>query len=55
METHKIRAPLTDNEKATFEGYAAAIFSRMGMNSIRRNAHYTPERWLTALWDMTEG
>jgi GTP cyclohydrolase IA len=55
METHNTREPLTDNEKATFEGYAAAIFSRMGMNLDSPGTHATPERWLTALWDMTEG
>jgi GTP cyclohydrolase I len=55
VEIHKTREPLTDDEKATFEGYAAAIFSRMGMNLDSPGTHATPERWLTALWDMTEG
>src|SRR5947207_7619010 len=53
--THMIREPLTNDEKAIFEGYAAAIFSRMGMNLDTPGTHMTPERWLTALWDMTEG
>ena len=55
METHRIREPLTDDERATFQGYAAAIFSRMGMNFETPGTHDTPERWLAALWDMTEG
>jgi len=55
METHNTREPLTDSERATFEGYAAAIFSRMGMKLDTPGTHETPRRWLTALWDMTEG
>ncbi|HSU58020.1 MAG TPA: GTP cyclohydrolase I [Bryobacteraceae bacterium] len=55
METHRIREPLAESERAMFEGYAAAIFTRMGMNVDTAGTHETPRRWLTALWDMTEG
>lgn len=55
METGKTRELLTDDERARFEGYAAAIFSRMGMDLDSPGARETPQRWLTALWDMTEG
>lgn len=55
METHRIRGPLADRVRAVFEGYAAAIFTRMGMNVDAPGTHETPRRWLAALWDMTEG
>lgn len=55
MRTAKIREPLTDNERERFEGYAAEIFSRMGMELVTQRTRDTPRRWLTALWDMTEG
>lgn len=32
METEKTREALTDEERTRFEGHAAAIFSRMGMD-----------------------
>ncbi len=34
METQKIREPLSDEGRALFEGYAAAIFARTGMNCL---------------------
>ena len=55
METEKKREPLTKEEVKRFEGYAAEIFSRMGMERSTQGARDTPRRWLTALWDMTEG
>jgi GTP cyclohydrolase IA len=55
METRKLREPLTGEEMEIFEGYAAAIFSRMGMDLSTPGARETPRRWVTALWDMTEG
>jgi GTP cyclohydrolase IA len=55
MDTANMREPLTDDERAKFEGYAAEIFSRMGMESETPGTRETPRRWLTALWDMTEG
>ena len=55
METSKPREPLTAEERARFEDYAAAIFSRLGMNVDSPGARDTPQRWLSALWDMTEG
>ena len=51
----KLREPLTNEELGRFEEYAAAIFSRMGMNLDTPGARETPRRWVTALWDMTEG
>jgi len=51
----KIREPLNTEELETFEGYAATIFSRMGMDLNTPGAKETPRRWVTALWDMTEG
>lgn len=55
MDTAKKREPLTDDEREKFEGYAAEIFSRMGMDPATPGTRDTPRRWLTALWDMTEG
>jgi len=55
MEIRKLREPLSDEELKRFEGYAAAIFSRMGMDLSTPGARETPRRWVTALWDMTEG
>ena len=51
----KLREPLTDEELQRFEGYAAAIFVRMGMDLNTPGARETPRRWVTALWDITEG
>ncbi len=55
MDTAKKREPLTDDEREKFEGYAAEIFSRMRMDPATPGTRDTPRRWLTALWDMTEG
>jgi len=55
METHKLREPLTEEEMERFEGYAAAVFSRMGMDLSTAGTRETPRRWVTALWDTTEG
>jgi len=55
MDTAKGREPLTEDEREKFEGYAAEVFSRMGMDVSTPNTRETPRRWLTALWDMTEG
>ena len=52
---HKTREVLTDKERARFEEYAAEIFSRMGLNLNWPGGRDTPRRWVTALWDMTEG
>ncbi len=51
----KLREPLTAEELEKFEKYAAAVFSRMGMNLETPGARETPRQWVTALWDMTEG
>ncbi len=55
MEERKLRQPLTAEERDKFESYAAEIFSRMGLNLDSPGARETPRRWVTALWDMTEG
>jgi GTP cyclohydrolase I len=55
MEAKKLREPLSEQEIEKFEGYAAAIFSRMGMDLASPGSRETPRRWVTALWDMTEG
>lgn len=38
----KLREPLTDEEREKFEGYAAVIFSRMGMDLNTPGASETP-------------
>ena len=55
MESTKTREPLSDEERERFERYAAEIFSRMGMDMATPGTRETPHRWLTGLWDMTEG
>jgi GTP cyclohydrolase I len=55
MDVAKSRKPLIEEEKKRFETYAAEIFTRMGMDLTTPGTRETPERWLTALWDMTEG
>jgi GTP cyclohydrolase I len=54
-ESRKLREPLTPDERKRFESYVAEIFSRLGMDLARVGTRDTPTRWLTALWDMTEG
>lgn len=55
MENLKAREPLTSEERVKFEQYAAEIFSRMGLDLASPGGRDTPRRWVTALWDMTEG
>ena len=55
MSDQKSREPLTEEERAKFERYAAEIFSRMGLNLNSPGGRDTPRRWVGALWDMTEG
>ena len=49
------REPLTSEERQRFERYGAEIFARLGMDVNSPGTRDTPRRWLTALWDMTEG
>lgn len=49
------RKPLTAEERARFERYMAEIFSRFGMDLDSEPCQRTPQRWLKALADMTEG
>jgi GTP cyclohydrolase I len=51
----KLRQRLTDEELQRFERYTASIFVRVGMDLNTPSAREAPRRWLTALWDMTEG
>jgi len=51
----KLREPLKPEERTKFEACAAEIFSRMGLDLSSRGDRDTPRRWVTALWDMTEG
>ena len=55
LATPKFREPLTPEERQRFETYVAEIFSRLGMDMNQEGTRSTPTRWLTALWDMTEG
>ncbi len=55
MDDKKFREPLTEAERARFEGYASEIFSRMGLDLNSPGGKETPHRWVAALWDMTEG
>jgi GTP cyclohydrolase IA len=55
MNLDKVREPLTGDERQRFEEYVAEIFTRMGMDTSSPGTQQTPHRWLTALWDMTEG
>ncbi len=55
MYEKKSREPLTVEEKTRFERYASEIFSRLGLNLNSPGGRETPQRWVTALWDMTEG
>jgi GTP cyclohydrolase IA len=55
LANQKFRQPLTHDERKRFESYVAEIFSRLGMDLNRTGTQSTPTRWLTALWDMTEG
>src|SRR6266404_8059660 len=55
MSEEKTREPLTKEERAKFEGHASGIFSRMGLDLNSPGGRDTAKRWVTALWDMTEG
>ena len=55
VEDGKMRRPLTAEERERFEGYASEIFSRMGLDLNSPGGRDTPRRWVSALWDMTEG
>lgn len=55
MDGRNMREPLTDEERTTFERYASEIFSRLGMDLNSPGGRDTPRRWVSALWDMTEG
>ncbi len=55
MDNTKQREPLSAEERARFEQYAAEIFSRMGLDLNSPGGKDTPRRWLAGLWDMTEG
>ena len=55
MSETRMRQPLTEEERTRFEGYASEIFSRMGLDCDSPGGRDTPRRWVTALWDMTEG
>ncbi len=55
VDNKTAREPLADEERSRFEQYAAEIFSRMGMDCKSPSTQETPRRWVTALWDMTEG
>ena len=55
MENRTFREQLTPEEREKFESYVAEIFSRLGMDLNQIGTRNTPSRWLTALWDMTEG
>jgi len=55
MDPKSSREILTDRERKKFEEYAAEIFCRMGLNLNSPGGRDTPRRWVTALWDMTEG
>jgi GTP cyclohydrolase I len=55
MQEMRSREPLTAQEGAQFERYAAEVFSRMGLDLNSPGGRETPHRWVAALWDMTEG
>jgi GTP cyclohydrolase IA len=46
---------LSQEERKRFEGYVAEIFGRLGMDLDSESCRRTPERWLNALVDMTDG
>lgn len=47
--------PLTAGERDRFERYMAEIFGRFGMDLDSEVCQRTPQRWLKALEDMTQG
>jgi len=55
IDNRTFREQLTPEERKRFEAYVGEIFSRLGMDLTQIGTRTTPSRWLTALWDMTEG
>jgi GTP cyclohydrolase IA len=53
MELHRRKIPQEQMQK--FEGYAAEIFSAMGMDINQQSTKETPRRYIQALFDATEG
>ncbi len=53
--TARVRDPLSEEERKRFERYAAEIFGRLGMDLDSASCRRTPERWVDALFEMTEG
>jgi GTP cyclohydrolase I len=49
------RPPLTEEERRRFEAYMGEIFVRLGMDLSSDACRRTPERWVKAIADMTEG
>ena len=49
------RTPLSSAEREQFERYVAEIFWRLGMDLKTEACMKTPQRWLQALIDMTDG
>src|SRR5512141_1983719 len=49
------KRPVTDEQFHKFEGYAAEIFSAFGLNLNTPATEDTPERFIRALFDATEG
>lgn len=49
------RKLLSVKERMRFESYMAEIFSRLGMDLNSESCRRTPQRWVQALVDMTEG
>lgn len=49
------RELLSVKERMRFESYMAEIFSRLGMDLNSESCRRTPQRWVQALVDMTEG
>ena len=49
------RTPLSSKERDQFERYVSEIFWRLGMDLETDACRNTPQRWLQALVDMTEG
>lgn len=55
MNGKPVREPLTEAERKRFEGHAAEILGRMGLDLNSPGGQETPRRWIAALWEMTEG
>lgn len=55
LEAAACRKPLTDKERARFESHMAEIFGRLAMDLRSESCKRTPQRWIQALVDMTEG